>query len=154
MNQKSSPISGTPLCSIKTIVMAAAFAGISGCAGPSVNASEEPEANNNREEVAIVFKNGCPISVVPLVVDLNAGVNPPTRVEWRAYDETGTPMPAQDFSIWYDPFVGTPIKPGGNGVATSPPVAKSAKEGFNYKYTVYADSCPDQPLDPFFRVIK
>ena len=97
--------------------------------------------------ITINYKDVDGCSSVPDFVDqpffeVNAG----ERIGWKSADcSTG-------FKVFFSPFAGDPIM--GNNGQTPPQqvLPTGVPRGVTYKYTIVSDACPDQPLDPYFRV--
>lgn len=124
------------------------------CGGLLLTAcAHEPEfeAARSYKPVKVVFSpDGCPKKVVPdKPVEISRSAL--EGVEWEAIGPT-----ASNIQVFFDPFqtvsrqfqaLGKKVKSG--NIA---PGAPAGKNGTQYKYTIVAERCPDEPLDPMLIV--
>ena len=108
--------------------------------------------------VKIFYVEACPDKTnKPDLVEVYRG----DRVKWQSVvkDGSGTKDVVREYSILFDPFVGSSIKSDGNGTARSKPIHPETAQDVVYKYTVVslddpAEGSPCDPLDPRIRVRK
>lgn len=105
----------------------------------------------NHQLVKITFDaKGCPISVDPDTFDVSKS----KKIAWQGYDASGKAV-SVDYTIYFDPFVGSPHKSKNDGQLKSPPfyqTAPATAAGIEYKYSIVGEKCKDKPLDPHFRL--
>ena len=114
------------------------------------------EPDNKVACVNIVFIKNCPKYVDKYELDVTKS----KLVHWQAVNTDAKPINV-DYKIYFDPFKGGKrLETHGNkGRLISPPFDDVAPPGpvhagpaVGYEYTIVADKCPGEPLDPRFRL--
>lgn len=78
------------------------------------------------------------------------------RISWQAYNIDGTSVQQDQYKLYFDPFKNSSIDSKNDGSTSKKKTEKKADipTGVFYKYTIWAKAdCPDEPLDPRFKVL-
>ena len=100
--------------------------------------------------IEIIYDGDCPDAInTTLKTDVKRG----EQVRWQSVDKSGGTI-TRKYEIYFDPFVGNPIKSVGDGKTNPRTIDTKIPEEVDYKYTVVTINSSNNcdPLDPRLRV--